>query len=226
MKSPAKLSARDEAQVCSKCHLTAHQQNMAEKNVHMTNGVNCSSCHSVHDSKAPVLLKAAESQLCVTCHQGVQGEFAKPYRHPVEDGIVKCSECHTNLDVPRRSLSFNTDEMCTKCHNEFQGPFPYEHQATVGYSTEGGGCISCHQPHGSYLPRMLNQPYEAPHFQLCTQCHAVPPKHNLNLNHGSRWAGLPCSQCHTDIHGSYISPFFLSASLESEGCFTPSCHNR
>jgi predicted CXXCH cytochrome family protein len=110
------------------------------------------------------------------------------------------------------------------CHNEFQGPFPFEHQATVDYSTEEGGCINCHDPHGSAQPRMLKQPYEAPHFQLCTQCHGVPPLHNQNARHGDRWAGLACNDCHTDIHGSYTSRVFLSESLEAEGCFTAGCH--
>jgi len=226
MKSPAKLSAREEGALCATCHQTSHQQNMAERNVHMTSDVSCSACHSVHESKEPVLLKAAEKDLCVSCHRGVEGAFAKPYRHPVNEGIVTCSECHATLSETRRELSLNGTNMCMKCHAEFQGPFPYEHQATVDYSAEEGGCISCHEPHGSYLPRMLKQPYEGPHFQLCTQCHTVPPRHNLNQNHGTAWAGMACNECHSDIHGSYSNPLFLSESLVSQGCFTVSCHHR
>ncbi|HEU4333788.1 MAG TPA: cytochrome c3 family protein [Candidatus Eisenbacteria bacterium] len=224
MKSPAKLSARDQATLCAKCHQTSHQQNMAERNVHMASDVNCSSCHSVHAAKTPILLKAEERELCATCHRGVEGAFAKPYRHPVAEGIVKCSECHMTLDETRRELSLNGTNACMKCHAEFQGPFPYEHQATVDYSTEEGGCVSCHEPHGSYLPRMLRQPYEPPHFQLCTQCHAVPSRHNNNLQHGTAWAGLSCSECHTDVHGSYSNRLFLSETLVGQGCFTAGCH--
>jgi len=224
MKSPAKLSAREEAALCASCHQTSHQQNMLERNVHLTSDVNCSACHSVHESKEPVLLRAAESDLCVTCHRGVEGAFAKPYRHPVREGIVACSECHMTLSETRRELSLNGTNVCLKCHAEFEGPFPHEHQATVDYSAEEGGCVSCHEPHGSYLPRMLKQPYEGPHYQLCTQCHAVPPQHNLNVKHGTAWAGLSCSECHTDIHGSYSNRLFLNESLEGQGCFTPACH--
>lgn len=224
MTSPAKLGAIGEAKLCSPCHVTAHQQNMVEKNVHMRNDINCSTCHSVHESKHPVLLKKAEPRLCFDCHGSVEGSFAKPYRHPVNDGIIKCSECHMALDETRRELSLNGTNVCMKCHAEFEGPYPYEHQATVDYSTEEGGCVSCHDPHGSYLPRMLKQPYEAPHFQLCTQCHAVPPRHNMNLNHGTAWAGLSCSECHTDIHGSYSNRLFAGESLVSRGCFNASCH--
>jgi DmsE family decaheme c-type cytochrome len=224
MKSPAKLSALDEGKLCATCHQTSHQQNMAERNIHMTNDVSCSKCHAVHESKAPVLLKAAEKELCVRCHRGAEGAFAKPYRHPVNEGIVKCTDCHTTLAETSRELSKNGTNMCMKCHAEFEGPFPFEHQATLDYSAEEGGCVSCHEPHGSALPRMLRQPYEAPHFQLCTQCHAVPPRHNSNLQHGTAWAGLSCRDCHTDIHGSYSNRLFLNESVASQGCFTAGCH--
>lgn len=223
MTSPAKLPAGDEARLCMPCHQTSHQQNMLERNVHLVSNVNCSACHSVHEPKAPVLLREAQTPLCLDCHAGVEGDFAKPYRHPVHDEIVKCSECHMNLDLTRRELSRNGTNICRKCHMEFEGPFPFEHQATVDYSTEEGGCIACHEPHGSSLPRMINQPYQGPHFQLCSQCHSVPG-HNFNIQHGTTWAGVPCSNCHVDIHGSYDNRLFVDESLKSQGCFEGSCH--
>ena len=223
MTDPSRVGAAAEARLCAACHQNAHQQNMLEKNVHLTNDVNCSACHSVHASKQPALLRQAESGLCLGCHTSVEGQFARPYRHPVNDGIVKCSECHMTLDATRRPLSTNGTNVCVRCHAEFEGPFPYEHPATVDYSTEEGGCVTCHEPHGSHLPRMLKQPYEAPHFQLCTQCHSVP-RHNSNRMHGTRWAGMPCNECHSDIHGSYTSRLFLSESLEGRGCINVGCH--
>jgi DmsE family decaheme c-type cytochrome len=223
MTNPAKVGALAAAHVCSACHQNAHQQNLLEKNAHTANDVNCSACHSVHASKHPALLKQAEPGLCLGCHRDVEGQFSRSYRHPVKDGIVKCSECHLTLDATRRPLAPNGTNVCMKCHGEFEGPFPYEHPATVDYSTDEGGCVTCHEPHGSNLPRMLKQPYEAPHFQLCTQCHSVP-RHNSNPMHGTRWAGMPCNDCHTDIHGSYSSPKLLSESLRAEGCFKAGCH--
>ena len=223
MTNPAKLGGLAAAHLCSTCHQNAHQQNMVEKNVHTANDVNCSGCHSVHQSTHPALLKQAESGLCLGCHTDVAGQFARPFRHPVNDQIVKCSDCHLTLDQTRRPLSRNGTNVCTGCHAEFEGPFPYEHQATLDYSTEEGGCLSCHDPHGSSLPRMLKQPYEAPHFQLCAQCHSVP-RHNLNSMHGTTWSGVPCNDCHTDTHGSYSSRLFLSESLEGRGCFNVGCH--
>ena len=98
-------------------------------------------------------------------------------------------------------------------------------EARSAPSTTPSPRSTCHAAHGSDQPRMMRQPYEPPHFQLCSQCHSVPPKHNLNSFHGDRWAGLPCSNCHVDIHGSYTSRWFLGKELEAEGCTRPSCHS-
>jgi DmsE family decaheme c-type cytochrome len=223
MTDPSVSGARAEARLCSACHQSAHQQNMLERNVHTSSGVNCSACHSIHGSRLAGLLKKAERALCLDCHASVEGQFARPFRHPVEEGVVRCSECHLTLDETQRELSLNGTNVCMRCHGEFEGPFPYEHQATVDYSTDEGGCLTCHQAHGSYLPRLLKQPYAPPHFAICAQCHSVP-RHNANAMHGTRWAGVPCGECHADIHGSYTSRLFLSESLEGLGCFSVGCH--
>ena len=224
MSNPAKVGAAAEALVCSGCHQNAHQQNMLEKNVHPANGVSCSECHSVHGSKHASLLKTSENRLCLDCHRRVEGQFARPYRHPVPEGIIRCTECHSSVDQTARALSQNGTGVCLKCHGEFAGPFPYEHQATLDHSAEEGGCLSCHEPHGSALPRMVKQPHASPHFPLCTQCHAVP-RHVSNTMHGTSFAGVPCNDCHTDIHGSYDNRLFVNQSLKSQGCFNSGCHH-
>jgi DmsE family decaheme c-type cytochrome len=223
MTVPANLNPAAEGKLCSTCHLNSHQQNMMEKNVHARNDVNCSGCHSVHASTHPPLLKKAQPELCMGCHVSVKSQFARPFRHPVDDAVVDCTDCHKTMDAGTRDMSHNGSRMCTSCHGEFQGPFPYEHQATVDYSTEEGGCMNCHDPHGSYLPRMLKQPYQAPDFQLCKQCHVVPG-HQMNSHHGTQWANIACNECHVDIHGSYTSRNFLSESLRDRGCLKAGCH--
>jgi hypothetical protein len=42
---------------------------------------------------------------------------------------------------------------------------------------------------------MLNQPYEPPHYQLCSQCHSVP-RHNRPM-HGTTWS----ESSETTTHG-------------------------
>ena len=220
----SEMSAAEAGLVCSQCHLNDHQQTMMAENIHAQSDVNCSDCHQVHDNRRTSLLQNEQWDLCLSCHPAVEASFVQPYRHPVNDNIVSCSECHLSLDRAATGLASDGTNVCTSCHMEFEGPFPFEHQATLGYSTQEGGCMACHEPHGSAEPRMLKQPYEPPHFQLCTQCHSFPARHNFNQQHGDRFAGLDCNACHTDIHGSYVSSKFLSESLEAEGCFTSGCH--
>ncbi len=221
--NPAKLAARDEALLCAACHQNSHQQNMAEKNVHTANAVSCSGCHKVHGAKHAGLLKKPEPRLCVSCHTRSEADFARSYRHPVEEGVVKCTDCHATLDKTSRAASYNGTNVCLKCHGEFAGPFPHQHPAAMDHSTDEGGCLSCHEPHGSHLPRMMKQPYEAPHFPLCSQCHSVP-RHFNNSMHGTQFASSACNDCHTDIHGSYESRLFVNESLKAQGCFNSGCH--
>jgi DmsE family decaheme c-type cytochrome len=226
MINPSTLAPAAEASLCATCHETSHQQSMLENNAHAASDINCSGCHSVHASHGHTgLLKKEQPALCYECHWSVEADFARSYRHPVEDGVITCSECHMTLDVTHRELSLEgTNVVCRSCHAEFQGPFPFEHQATLDYSTEEGGCLNCHAAHGSENPRILRQPYEPPHFQLCTQCHIVPPGHNMNPMHGTRWRGVACNECHTDIHGSYDNRFFLGEAIRAAGCLRASCH--
>jgi len=225
MTNPAGVASSVTAAICSKCHVKSHQQNMMEGNIHSLNDVTCTKCHQVHSSTHMGLLRDEEPELCYQCHTSTRGEFNKPFRHPVSDRIVKCSECHmTTAETQKNKLWYRgVNAACASCHPEFVGPFPYEHQASIDWSTEEGGCLTCHEAHGGYLPRMVKQPYEPPHFQLCTQCHAVPG-HNNNTYHGTQWAGVPCNDCHVDIHGSFTSRLYLSTSLQSAGCFNAGCH--
>lgn len=227
MSNPARLDAASQAAACSRCHQNSHQQNMAERNVHAANEVSCSGCHRMHGAKKGAknasLLAKPEPELCVGCHQRTEGQFARSYRHPVAEGVVKCTDCHTTLDRTSKALTYNGTSVCLDCHGEFAGPFPFQHQATMDHSTDEGGCLSCHEPHGSHLPRMMKQPYEPPHYPLCSQCHSVP-RHFSNSMHGTAWAAMACNDCHTDIHGSYDNRLFVNESLKAQGCFNSGCH--
>ena len=227
MFNPAGKSVAEVFASCSGCHSGQHAVNQATLSPHAGGGVTCLECHTVHGGSAEHLLKDSQPGLCYTCHEAVRAEFHKPYRHFVADHeIMQCSSCHLSGDDRMSELAMQgTNDVCLECHAEFKGPFPFEHQATVDYGTDEGGCIACHEPHGSYVPRLLKQPYEAPHYQACTQCHVVP-LHNFNSFHGDQWAGVNCSECHVDIHGSYDNKKFLTPALEAQGCFAAGCHSR
>lgn len=223
--NPGKLPADSLKAVCTSCHTDAHPLNLYERDPHDAAGLACTACHQIHDNAGHTsLLKQKQPDLCLSCHPNVRGELARTSHHPVMEGVVKCSDCHIEMfQSTKQRTASGPGEVCVTCHAEFQGPFPYEHPAAVEYSTEEGGCMNCHQPHGSQFPRLLKQSYEPPHFALCSQCHSVP-KHLNNMKHGTRWAGVPCNECHSDIHGSYTHRNLLDPSLEAQGCLKAGCH--
>ena len=79
-------------------------------------------------------------------------------------------------------------------------PFTFEHAPV-----RAEGCTTCHTPHGTQNPRLLNMPSIA---TLCNQCHS-PVAAGTVHGMGTGSAELqPCINCHTMIHGSNIDPYF------------------
>jgi DmsE family decaheme c-type cytochrome len=223
-RNPRALRADSLIARCTTCHAHPHATNYMERDPHETAGLSCVACHKVHDNHREGLLADVQLTLCQSCHPSTRADFARPSRHPVPDGVMECSDCHMVVDQSKKQhTGSGPGEVCVTCHAMFQGPFPFEHQAAVEYSAQDGGCLNCHQPHGSAHPRLLKQSYEPPTASLCLQCHSVPG-HLFNVNHGNAFANIPCNECHVDIHGSYESRRFFDPALRSEGCFNGTCH--
>lgn len=196
--SPKQIDA-----TCLDCHAGAHPN--FERSEHAKADVSCTSCHSIHKSSSEAsLLKVAQPQLCYQCHGDVKGTFAMPFHHPVNEGAVKCSDCHDpHGTFKQNNLKSTADEnlICTKCHVETRGPFVYEHAAV-----KAEGCVGCHTPHGSENARLLNMPSIN---TTCNQCHsqvAAGTFHSMNA--GSQEL-TSCVNCHTMIHGSNLNQAFL-----------------
>jgi len=200
-------TSKEASATCLTCHAGAHPD--FERSPHAKAGVSCISCHSVHNSgKAPEaeasLLKEEQPKLCFSCHAETKGSFSQPFHHKVEEGLVKCSDCHDvhgtfgNNNI--RSTADN-NAICTKCHTETRGPFVFEHAAV-----KSEGCMGCHTPHGSQNARLLNVPHIN---QLCNSCHSPVSGSTVHgMNAGSADV-TPCISCHTMIHGSNINPAFI-----------------
>ena len=92
--SPATATAKQVDATCLGCHQGQHAN--FERSEHGKAKVSCVSCHSVHASQEPEhLLKVAQPQLCFQCHTDVKSQFAMPFHHKVEEGLMKCSDCHS-----------------------------------------------------------------------------------------------------------------------------------
>jgi len=200
-----RLSTQESSGRCLACHGEKREQAHYSSSAHASNDVGCLDCHSPHHAKQEQgLLVQGQPQLCYRCHTSTQAEFAKPFRHRVNEGLVQCSDCHnphgTGTVRQLRTLP-SGDFICYKCHVDKRGPFVYEH---VPVKTEG--CSSCHTPHGSTNPRLLRV---SQINLLCLQCHTFPTQGPAGPPHNQAQKYQACTMCHEAIHGSNFSSVFF-----------------
>jgi len=152
----------------------------------------------------PSLLRAPQPQLCFSCHSDIKPAFSQPFHHKVNEGLMKCTDCHdTHGTFNNNQVRSTADQnmICTKCHTETRGPFVFEHVAV-----KAEGCVGCHSPHGSQNARLLNVPNIN---QMCNQCHSPVAAGTIHgMNAGSAEV-QSCVSCQTMIHGSNINPALI-----------------
>lgn len=190
--------------VCLDCHQSGLRMHW-QGSTHEFQDLSCSSCHTVHSGKDPVLARETQPQVCFNCHKTQRAETLRPFSHPLHEGKMACSDCHNphGSNGPTLLTSSTVNETCYGCHAEKRGPFLWEH-APVRED-----CTNCHRPHGSVHPAMLRS---RPPF-LCQQCH-LAQFHPSTAYSGT---GLPgpttpsgaqqllgkgCMNCHSQVHGS------------------------
>ena len=199
------VPAQDTSKRCLPCHVYGEEHSNFGRQAHNINNVSCIDCHDVHHPKQRqyLLAKASQPLLCFSCHQDIRVEFTRPFHHRVNEGLVKCTDCHNEhggfLTKQLRSTAAQ-DAVCFKCHVDKTGPF-------VPVKTEG--CVACHVPHGSTNPRLLKR---SQINLLCLECHTltidsgapgIPSFHNQALKYQA-W-----TMCHAAIHGSNFDAFFF-----------------
>jgi len=195
------LPAESKNKLCLTCHQGDPARIHWQASVHAGRDLACTSCHQLH-ARDKVRDKLTQPEVCFTCHKEQRVQINKPFRHPVLEGKVTCSDCHNvHGNNPKQMVRGSVVETCYQCHMEKRGPFIHNHQPV----TED--CTICHQPHGTTIPNLLKS---RPPF-LCQDCHAT-------VGHPTQLAGIPtartagtgllgtvgrgCLNCHTNIHGS------------------------
>ncbi len=217
-------NSKQVSESCMTCHSGKETHHNFRRGEHWRNDVGCTDCHNAHGSPlgnskpdsitnigetskqnpgvaTVAMLKQSEPQLCMSCHTETKAQFSKPFRHKVLEGAMNCSSCHNahgGFEQKQTKLAVGADASCVKCHSDKQGPFVFEH---APLKTEG--CASCHTPHGSANPKMLNRSSVR---QMCFECHssiseqAAPNTPSFHNQANVRY--LNCTVCHTAIHGS------------------------
>ncbi|HUL41241.1 MAG TPA: DmsE family decaheme c-type cytochrome [Burkholderiales bacterium] len=192
----------DRNKACLACH-QGSARILWQGSTHQTHEVACTNCHQIHIQHDKVRERLTQPQVCFTCHKEQRVQIIRPYRHPILEGKVVCSDCHNphGSVSPFLMVRENVNETCYQCHMEKRGPFVRNHPPVQE------NCTICHNPHGTTMPFLLKV---RPPF-LCQECHE-PNSHRgtipdaltgrpENLNMGVILA-RGCLNCHTEIHGS------------------------
>ena len=169
-------------------------------------GQDCEMCHgpaSLHleasGGKGNIVNPKADPTACFACHVDKKAEFRLPHHHPVLEGKMNCTACHSAHGEEIRPWSSTTlagiNEACFNCHKEQRGPFVWEHEAVRE------GCTTCHKVHGSMHEKML----VVRDNNLCLRCHTQMNFPTIGKQgHGTRLPQGTCfsAGCHTAVHGS------------------------
>ena len=149
----------------------------------------------------------AKETVCYQCHNDVRGQFQLPNHHPVPEGRMSCTVCHSphkgSVRAGGGTALLSQDENCLQCHPAQRGPYVFEHEAMQE------GCTTCHTAHGSVNAKMLT----VRDSNLCLKCHFQQQgqsgailiggaDHTTRLQQGTCWS----AGCHEAVHGSRVNP--------------------
>ncbi|MEW6051048.1 MAG: cytochrome c3 family protein [Candidatus Zixiibacteriota bacterium] len=217
--NPSRLVGHDAVKACASCHQAHRELDNYGFDAHAVQETNCASCHKVHNAAAMSSLRDNDAAFCGSCHTESATMLSRRSNHPVRQGAMSCLSCHQFAKRSDRNQAYDLNRVCQDCHPEQSGPFPNEHAVATSYSVEGGGCVECHNPHGSENDHLLKQSGN----RLCQQCHVVPGHQTA---HSGAYANYDCVVCHTDTHGSFQDWRFLDrdlgAKLGDGSCY---CHS-
>ena len=157
----------DTATLCYTCH-DNYEENLF---IHGPVGAGgCMLCHNPHESENPKLLVTKTiNELCTTCHTQ-KGDLLKAddnIHPPVKDSCINCHDPHAQQNK-YQLMGDRTQELCLICHYEKKERITNS-KNKHGAIEMGEKCLTCHDPHGTGVPKMLKAPTAK---DLCLMCHS------------------------------------------------------
>ena len=212
---------------CTSCHNPhgSNTQAMLYDNVHEPLSQRmCKQCHEQPTSATPFATLKNSFELCQGCHYDMMNDtFNKDRIHwPVVDQ-VGCLNCHTpHASSEAKLMKAPLKQVCNTCHSDTVAR--QERSLTKHQPIEDGECSTCHAPHSSNNPFILN---EGSVINICGQCHdwqthsthpigaEVTDPRNPNLT-------LDCLSCHR-THGTEYQHFIYNETVND---LCVQCHTK
>ena len=146
----------------------------------------------------PLSGDSKETNLCLECHTTGLNVPAKGSRHAALD--MGCDTCHTTHKTKadpasefRDHLTKSTPALCLDCHQKDDSLT----KAHKGQPFEKADCISCHDPHQSQAPKLMQKfVHSAFEGGACDTCHAPAKDGKVALNQPSQKE--LCGMCHAE----------------------------
>jgi DmsE family decaheme c-type cytochrome len=165
-KSPrGQLKTARDSETCFECHKQIRAKSLRTSHHPVREGrLDCASCHDVHASTQPKLIKADWiTEQCLTCHTEKRGPFLWEHA-PVRENCALCHDPHgSNHD---KMLVAKQPFLCQRCHLNTRHPGTlYDGTNTLAGPSVSNravehACKNCHQnvhggnaPSGPYLGR-------------------------------------------------------------------------
>lgn len=164
---------------CIDCHTDYHNSQFAKDGV----SPDCSSCHSINGF----------SEIKYTVEQHNLG----PYKLEGLHQTTACAACHKKTE----KWSFREiGKTCTDCHADY-------HKGQFAEKGVSPSCSKCHSVKGFTISNFTIEQHNQSAFKLrgahmatpCNECH------KKSENWSFKGIGKVCTDCHKDIHQSFIS---------------------
>ncbi|RIK94041.1 MAG: hypothetical protein DCC73_05575 [Proteobacteria bacterium] len=259
------------AQTCMECHdeppvtlilHTPHAQKADARTPFASH--DCETCHGASpqhlrkeegsDKRPPVSVTFGvksstpveeQNKVCLGCHEGgLRMNWQASAHHNADQ---PCAACHTIHATKDPILTRTTQaDVCFTCHVEQRAQYRQRSRHPI---KEGAViCTDCHNPHGSFGPKLLK---EASLNELCYTCHTekrgpflwehAPVRDdctNCHTPHGSTQERLLkvrtpylCQECHMEsfhpstlYSGASLPPTGTGERILAKGCLN--CHNK
>ena len=199
-----KLVTATPLKLCLQCH-TDKEASEIQGHAHPPALRDCLKCHNPHASDNDHLLlkptagAGKDDNLCLGCHQIGTNPPEKGSRHPALD--IGCDACHVTHKTgasPEREFKYHLAKaapaLCAGCHDLTDADLAKAHR---NQPFEKADCVTCHDPHQSDRPKLMQKFVHMPFDQkMCDTCHQPAKDGKVVLTKAS--AKELCVTCHDE----------------------------